>query len=114
MIPESQNAIALALEIGRPPIVCRALGMLPAIDFDNHLERMTCEVAEIRTDRRLAPKVCSLNGGCRKRCHRRFSASVISRRSARARGTRASGNEGLPMFIHPPPPPPPPPPPSPS
>jgi hypothetical protein len=60
IIPEPQNAITLAIEISRSPIVCRLLGMLPAIDLDNHFERMTREVAEVNANRRLTPKMMLL------------------------------------------------------
>jgi hypothetical protein len=34
--------------------------MLPAVDFDYELELMACKIGEVRTDRRLTPKVMLL------------------------------------------------------
>src|SRR5580704_5861221 len=76
--------------------------MLTAIDLDDNFGPMTGEVGVIRADRCLTRKWRSLDGGC---CKEFFSASVASRRSARARGTRWSTARCALCGVHPPPPP---------
>jgi hypothetical protein len=60
VIPESQDTITRRGKIGSPVLIGSAIGMLPAIQFDNNPELMAGEVSEVRTDCRLTPKMMLL------------------------------------------------------
>jgi len=62
--------------------------MLTAIDLDDDFGPMPGEVGELRADRCLTLKVTLLKWRLRQMLLEFGSASVTSRRSARARGTR--------------------------
>ena len=65
--------------------------VLAAIDLDHQPMLVAGEIRKIGTDRRLPAPVGAPGGGSRRRCRHSFrSASVMSRRSARARPTRVS------------------------
>jgi hypothetical protein len=63
VIPEAQYTVAIGFEILRTHLVGRAAGMLTTIDLNDDFGLMRCEVGEIRTYRRLAPKVMRLERG---------------------------------------------------
>ena len=57
VIPESQDTITNRGKIGSSLLIRSVIGMLPTIQLDNNLELMA---GEVRTDRRLTPKVVLL------------------------------------------------------
>jgi hypothetical protein len=51
VVPESQNAIALIVEVGRSDEVGCAVGVLTAVNLDHDSMGVTGEVREVRPDR---------------------------------------------------------------
>jgi hypothetical protein len=60
VVPESQDAIAVRLEIPGACFIRPMVGVLPAVGFDDKLELMAGEIGEVRADRRLTPEVVLL------------------------------------------------------
>jgi hypothetical protein len=60
VVPEPQHTITIRFEISCTRLVRRTAGMLTAIDLDDNSYLMTGEVGEVRTNRRLTPKVALL------------------------------------------------------
>ena len=60
VIPESQDTIAVRIEIPSTYAIRRADGVLAAVYFDDNSQLVTGKVGEVRTDRRLASKVMLL------------------------------------------------------
>jgi hypothetical protein len=57
IIPESENAITLSIEIGSSREVSRTVGVLTAVDFDHDSIGVTGKVREVRSDRCLPANV---------------------------------------------------------
>jgi hypothetical protein len=85
-IPESDDMVALAFEIGRALSIItswRVFRMLAAVELDDETNLMTGEIGEVAPDRNLAAK-CVPSIGMRHKCFQSLvSASVASARRRR-------------------------------
>jgi hypothetical protein len=61
VVPKAQYQVSARCEVGSPPgVVSLALGMLPAIEFNDQVSRLTTEVDDVVADWGLPPEFQSI------------------------------------------------------
>ena len=54
VVPEAEHAVAVGLDLARPVVIGRAVGMLAAVEFDRDPQRAASEVDDVASDGKLA------------------------------------------------------------
>jgi hypothetical protein len=81
IVPKPEHSTALALKEGRSANIALAFGVLTTISFDNQSRLLTNKVGNERSDRLLAPELCTLHLAVAKHGPQSSFGAVISSRS---------------------------------